>query len=574
MDRRQIAQIFEEIALFLEIKGANPFRVRAYRNGARALLNIDANLDDLIREGKLTELEGIGKDLAEKITLLAKKGRLPFYERLKKSVPPGLLELRQVRGLGPKKIKILYGKLKIQSLAGLKKACLQGKLGKISGLGKKLEKNILDSLSHMEEYKQRHLWWEAMKTAEALLEGFQKLKAVKRVEIAGSLRRGLETVGDIDFVVASSDPEPIGRWFKTGSHAAAVLAEGETRLSIRLKNGMQVDLRIVEEKDYPFALCYFTGAQPHTVTLRELARAHGYSLSEYGFKPIGRKRSLLGKMNSEEGLYKALGLSYIPPELRENLGEFEAAKTGNIPQLVEENQIRGTFHNHTSASDGKNTLHEMIEAAEKMSWEYIGISDHSPSSVQANGLTIERLEKQIEEIATINQSGKYKITVFAGTECDILPDGTLDFPESILRKLDFVITSVHSLYSQDEKTMTQRIIRALEHPCTTMLGHPTGRQLLRREPYRVNLTKVIDAAIANKKIIEINGNPNRLDMDWRLWRKAAEKGLLSCINTDAHSAESHAFIRAGINVARKGWLQKENILNTRSLAQIRKYLKS
>lgn len=572
MDKKEIAHIFEEIALFLEIKGANPFRVRAYRNGARALLNFDGDLDELIRQGKLTELEGIGKDLAEKITHLAKKGRLPFYERLKKSIPKQLLELNTVRGLGPKKIKILYGKLKIQSLSALKKACIQGKLSKIKGFGKKTEKNILDSLSSLEKYKSRHLWWDGMEIAEPLLIELKNLKAVIKADIAGSLRRGTETVGDLDFVVASSEPHPIGRWFVEHPNVIKVLSEGETRFSVLLKSGMQADLRIVSEKDYPFALCYFTGSQPHTVKLREKSRTLGWSMSEYGFKPIGRKRTALPKITDEAGLYKALGYCFIPPELRENLGEFEAAEKGKIPHLIEESDIRGTFHNHTSASDGENTLKEMVQAAENLGWEYIGISDHSKSSIQANGLSVDRLELQIEEIEQMNKSRKFKIHIFAGSECDILPDGSLDYPDKLLKKLDFVIASVHSSFSQDEKTMTKRIVRALEHPFTTMLGHATGRLLLRREPYQVNMGKIIDAAIANKKIIEINGTPERLDMDWRLWRKAIEKGLLCCINTDAHSIHEHRYIRSGINTARKGWLEKSNALNTRPLNLIKKYL--
>jgi len=574
MDKSEIAAIFEEIAILLELQGANPFRVRAYRNAARSLLNSDKSLKELIQEGKLTELAGIGDDLAEKITTLALKKRLPFYEKLKKSTPKGILKLIQIQGLGPKKVKALYEKLKIQTVEQLKKACAAGRIARLKGFGARTEKNILDALAHRETYQKRHLWWDAWERAEEILEALKKVKGVKRAEIAGSLRRGLETIGDIDILAASSNPKSVMDWFSRQDFVDKVLSKGPTKTSVKLEGGMQADLRIVPEDEFGFALCYFTGSKEHNIKIRSLSLKKGWSLSEYGFeKAKGKGPSPVKKKAEEKDIYEVLGLSYIPPEMRENLGEVEAAEKRKLPTLIQLKDIRGTFHNHTTASDGKNTLKEMISAAERLGWEYIGISDHSKSSFQANGLSAERLLAQTEEIQKLERSKEFKIHIFSGSECDILADGKLDFPDDVLEKLDFVIASVHTSLSQDEKTITKRIIRAIEHPAVTMLGHITGRLLLKREGTKVDVEKVIDACIANKKIIEINGNPYRMELDWRYLRAGVQKGLLTCINTDAHSIHHHAFIRCGVNIARKGWLEKKNALNTRTLKEIIKYFK-
>jgi DNA polymerase (family 10) len=576
MDKKEVAAIFEEIALLLELKGDNPFRIRAYRNAARAILSVEEDLGTLVDEKRLTELAGIGDDLAEKITRLVKTGRLPFYEKLKKSIPKGIIAMMQVHGLGGKKIKVIYEKLKIKSIEELKQACEKGKLSKLRGFGPKTEKNILESLQHRETYQKRHLWWEAMAIAQPIVESLRKLKEVKKVELAGSLRRKLETIGDLDILVASSHPQSVMNWFTSQPFVARVLGQGETKTSIKLQGGMQADLRIVSEGQFEFALAYFTGSKEHNIKLRERSIRRGWTLSEYGLE--AKKTKAKGpfanakKRVTENDIYKALGLSFIPPELREDRTEIEAAEIGKLPVLVEESDIRGTFHNHTTASDGRNSLKEMVAAAQKLGWEYIGIADHSKSSFQAHGQSEEKLLKQVEEIRKINASGSFKPFVFAGVECDILADGKLDFSDRVLKMLDYVVISVHSSLQQDEKTMTKRLIRAIEHPLTTMVGHLTGRLLLKREGYKVNVSKVIDACIANKKIMELNANPMRLDMDWRWWHYAANKGLMCCINTDAHSTDHLLFFRAGINAARKGWLEKKDILNTRPLAQVRKIL--
>ncbi|HSX37896.1 MAG TPA: DNA polymerase/3'-5' exonuclease PolX [Chlamydiales bacterium] len=573
MDKNEIAATFEEIATLLELKGANPFRIRAYRNAARSLLNSERELDDLIEKKTLTDLPGIGEDLADKISKLAKNQTLTFHEKLKRSIPSGIFKLIQLPGLGPKKVKILHQKLKIQNIDQLKKACLNGQVANLKGFGIKTEKNILDAIAQGETYQKRHLWWDALQNAQPILEALKKQKEVKQAEIAGSLRRKLETIGDIDLIVASAHPEKLMNWFVSQPFIEKILAKGTTKTSVRLKIGMQLDLRIVPASQFAFALCYFTGSKEHNIRIRHRSLKKGWSLSEYGFestqKGAGRK---FKKILNESDLYQSLNLSYIPPELREDAEEIEAAEKRTLPMLLEEKEIRGTFHNHTTASDGRNHLKDMVEGAEKMGWEYIGISDHSKSSVQANGLNEERLMEQVRQIKQINHSQKFKIHIFSGTECDILANGTLDFSDDLLKKLDFVIASVHSSLTQDEKTMTKRMIRAIENPYMTMLGHITGRLLLKREGYKININKVIDACIANKKIIEINGNPNRMEMDWRYWHKAKEKGLLCCINTDAHAVSHHQFFRCGVNIARKGWLEKKNVLNTRPLKEILKYL--
>ena len=575
MKKDEIIHILEEIAILLELKGDNPFRIRAYRYAARTLEGTQEDLGKLIKEEKLTSLEGIGKDLAGKITTLHEKGRLDQYEKLKNAVPKGLLDMIEIPGLGAKKVATLNKKLGIKTITELKHACEKGKVAKLPGFGATTEKNILSGIGHFQEYTKRHLWWDAMEIATPILEGLLKLKEVKKAELAGSCRRKRETVGDLDFLVVSSKPEPIMDWFTSQDFVAKVTAKGTTKSSIRLTEGIQADLRVLPEKQYAFALFYFTGSKEHNIKIRHRAREHGLSLSEYGLKPInakhqdpfkGRKKPI-----TEKDLFKVFDLDYIPPELRENTGEIEAAEKGKLPNLIEEKDIRGAFHNHTTESDGKNTLEEMAEAAQKIGWDYIGIADHSKSSTQTNGLDEKRLSKQIEQIHKLNKSKKFKIHVFTGLECDILNDGRLDLSDDILKELDYIVVSIHRGFKQDEKTITKRLIRAIEHPLSTMVGHLTGRLLLRREPYAVNAQKVIDAAIANNKIIEINAQPQRLDMDWRLWHKAKEKGLITSINPDAHHIDHLQFFRAGVNIARKGWLEKKDVLNTYPLQKVKDY---
>lgn len=588
MTKNDIAAVLDEIGVLLELKGENPFKVRAYHAGARALEALEEDLGTVVAEGRLQAIKGIGEALAEKITELQATGRLGFHEKLKASIAPGLVEMLEIPGLGTKKIKALHEKLGISSIAELARACQEGRVAALDGFGEKSQEKILTGIRHREAYARRHLWWDAFAVAEPILQGLRALPQVRRAEHAGSLRRGLETVGDLDFLVAAAEWAPIVEWFTTRPEVKEVTAKGETKASVRFGSGLQADLRIVPPEQYVFALHHFTGSKDHNVQMRQRALTRGLSMSEWGLvaaegegtakdkaeaqlRTRGAKR---GDIETEADLFAALGLHHIPPELREGLGEIEAAEKAALPRLVEAGDIRGVFHNHTTASDGRNTLAEMVAAAQAHGWEYLGIADHSKASFQANGLDEARLRKQIAEIAALNRAGRFTTHVFAGVECDILPDGRLDLGEAVLRELDYVVVSVHSAFTQSEAEMTARIIRAVEHPGTTMLGHLTGRLLLKREGYRVNVAKVIDAAVANGVVIELNANPQRLDLDWRHWRRAAERGVRCCINPDAHDTAGLDHFRAGINAARKGWLTAEEIVNTRRLAEVKQYLRA
>ena len=572
MDKHEVARILDEMGILLEMKGENRFKIRAYHVAARTIEGLDVDLRQLVKRRELEELPGIGESIAKKITALVETGRLPEYEKLKKSVPSALLEMLEIPGLGAKKIITLHKKLQIDSKRDLLKACHEGKIAKLAGFGKKSQQNILEGISKRESYSRRMLWWNAAAIGEPILEQLLGLKGVKKAELAGSLRRKLETVGDLDFVVATTHPAPIMRWFTEQGGVERVLSKGPTKSSVRLKEGMQADIRIVPPDQFAFALLYFTGSKEHNIEMRLRAHKKGWLLNEYGLKPLAGKKPIPKNLHSEAAIFKAFGLSYIAPELRENQGEIEAAEKGKLPKLIEESDIRGAFHCHTTESDGHHTLEEMAKAAEQKGWEYLGISDHSKSSFQAHGMDEKRLFAQMAKIKKLNASKRFKVHLFAGLECDILNSGQLDFPDTVLKELDFVIVSIHRSFNLDEKTMTKRLIRAIENPYTTMVGHLTGRLLLKRDPYKVNITKVIDACIANHKIMELNAHPMRLDMDWRLWRKARDKGLKCSINPDAHRMSDLDYVLAGVNTARKGWLEKEDVINTLSLARVRRLL--
>lgn len=580
MTKNEIADVLTQIGTLLELKGENPFKVRAYVAGARALEAIEeGELAVLIVENRLQSVQGIGEALAQKIGELHGTGSLAFFEKLKASIEPGLVDMLDVPGLGPKKIRTLHARLGVASIPALAAACTEGRVAALEGFGEKSQQKILEGIRNREAYGRRHLWWEGWETALPIVEGLRSLPQVVSAEAAGSLRRGLETVGDLDFIVAATEVEPVVAWFTGMARVKEVTARGETKASVRFESGLQADLRIVPAAQFAYALHHFTGSKDHNVQMRQRALGRGLSLSEWGLVPAegegtakekaGHHHSLPAKTETE--VFKHLGLHFIPPELREGLGEIEAAERGGLPRLVELDDLKGAFHNHTTASDGRNTLAEMVAAADALGWEYLGIADHSKSSFQAKGLSEERLLAQVGEIHALNASKRFKTHVFTGVECDILADGRLDYDDAMLARLDYVVVSVHNAFSQSEAEMTARIIRAIEHPRTTMLGHATGRLLLRREGYRVDIGKIMDAAVANGVILELNASPWRLDLDWRHWRRASEKGVLTAINPDAHETGGLEHVRAGINAARKGGLGADRVLNTRPRAAVAEF---
>ncbi len=572
ISRDDIAAVLDEIALLLEIKGENPFKIRAYRNGAETVRNYDGDIVAKAKADELGGIKGIGKALEEKIHELASTGKLAFHENLRDEFPSGLFDLFGIQGLGPKKVKALYDKLNIDSIESLKTACSDGSVAELPGFGKKSIEKLLESITLKEKFADLFRLGDIAPIAEGMLENLRQHPDSLRVEIAGSYRRSKEILHDLDFLVATSSPAKITKDFTELPGVASIIACGDTKASVRLENSLQCDLRAVSNAQFPFALQYFSGSKEHNVALRSRALKHGWSMNEYGFTPKDKTTPGAPAVKEEADIYRALGLERVPPELRENRGEIEAAENGTLPRLIELENLRGTFHNHTTASDGKNTLSEMAEAARDLGLQYLGISDHSKSQFQANGLYPDRLLKQIDEIHELNESWD-DFQVFSGTEVDILKDGTLDFEDDLLEQLDYTVASIHGSFQLPEKEMTARIIRAMENPHVTMIGHLTGRLLLKRNGYEVDVDKIIDCALRTGTIIELNCNPRRLDMDWRHWQRARDKGLMTSINPDAHSTEQLQYLAFGVRLARKGWLSREDVLNCMNLSEVTDWLK-
>ncbi len=574
MTKDEIIEVLENIARLLELKGENAFKVRAYENGARALESTSQDLATLVAEDRLGELDGIGKALVDKITALVTTGRLEYYEKLREEFPPDIFTLFELQGLGPKKIKALHDVLGVSSIAQLARACRDGRVAALAGFGTKTAEKILQAIEERKRNTGVYLLGDAAVVADRLLEDLRQHPEVLLAEAAGSYRRGKETVGDLDFIAASREPELVGQDFANHELVESVIAQGATKTSVRLKNGLQCDLRVVKNEEYPFALNYFTGSKEHNVRMRSRALERGWSLNEYRFSAAEGKtlREPLPEIHEEADIYRSLGLEPIPPELREDRGEIAAAEAGELPQLVEWHNLRGTFHNHTNASDGRASLEQMAEGAMELGLEYLGIADHSKSSVQASGLDAARLEKQVAEIAALNAQFE-KFRLFAGTECDILKDGSLDFPDDVLAGLDYVVASVHASFTLGEAEMTRRIIRAISNPHVTMLGHVTGRLLAMRGPYAVDIPAVIEAAAATGTIIELNANPRRLELDWRWWPLAKERGVKCAINPDAHSVRGLQDLAFGVRIARKGWLTREDVINTLPLSKVQAALR-
>lgn len=571
--KEQIVAVLENIATLLELQDENPFKIRAYTNAARSIETWGGNLRELAEQDRLEEIPGVGKAIAAKIKDLALTGSLPFYDELQAKFPPGILELFSISGLGAKKIKALYDKLQIGSIADLAAACAAGRVAELPGFGKTTQEKLCKTIEQRARHAGSFQLGAVAAEAEQLQGDLRAHPDAAQVSIAGSYRRRKEIVRDLDFIVATKNPEGVTEFFIRHPLVENVIARGATKTSVRLRSGIQADLRVVTSAEYPFALGYFTGSKEHNIVLRNRALQRGWTLNEYRLAPAEqttkRQRALrkIPKVLEEADLYRALDLDFIPPELRENCREIEAAAEHRLPRLIEPQNLRGTFHCHTSASDGRNSLEEMAAAAQELGLQYLGIADHSRSSIQAGGLDEARLRVQMARIQELNASFE-GFRLFAGVECDILRDGSLDFPDELLGELDYVVASIHSAHQIPEAEMTERIIRAISNRFVTMLAHPTGRLLLRREPYAVDIPAVLEAAAQTGTWIELNAAPKRLDLDWRWWPLAKEKGVKCVINPDAHGVEKLQELWFGVSAARKGWLTKEDVVNTLPLGKI------
>jgi DNA polymerase (family 10) len=575
MTKDEVAAALSEIGTLLELKGENPFRCKAYHDGARAVQQLPGDLKELVAARALHTVRGIGEALAEKITTLVTTGQLPYLTELRASVPAGLVGLLRLPGLGPKKVKALYESLGIDSVEKLKAACLAGEVARLRGFGAKTQQKLLDGIAFLDTVGNRVRLDLALPLGQALLEQVRRLPGVIRAELCGSLRRRRETAKDIDILASSDDPQPIMDAFVKLPEVIQVVAHGPTKSSVVAslavageKVVLSADLRVIPDEQFAFGLVYFTGSKEHNIRLRQRAIERGLTLNEYAL--AGASGSVAAR--DEADVYAALGLAYIPPELREDTGEVEAAEAGRLPRLVTEADIRGVFHNHTTYSDGSAGLEEMARAARDRGFEYFGVADHSQSLTIARGLTPAQVRRQWAEIDRLNQT-LTGITILKGIECDILEDGSLDYDDRLLAGFDYVVASVHTHFAMTEEEMTARVCRALRHPAVTMLGHSTGRLLLRRDGYKLNLDEVLKVAAGHGKMIEINAQPTRLDLDWVHVKRAKQLGIPLVINPDAHSPAELDFFRFGVHVARRGWLTADDVFNTRPLAAVRDELR-
>jgi len=572
MINKTISEIFQEIGDILEIKDENRFKILAYHRASQIIRNLATDLSKTYKKDpkRILEIKGIGKDLYLKIVEIIETGKCDQHQRLLAEIPSGVLDMLRLRGVGPKKVKMFYITLGLKSLKELEKACRGGKIHILPGMGEKTELSILKAIDDMQRFAKRTLMPFALEEANLIIDYLKKKKSVKNIEYGGSLRRRKETVGDIDILVSATkkDSSKIMDHFVTYDHTEEVLAHGKTKSSIVLNTGIQVDLRVVEPKSYGAALHYFTGSKAHNIAIRDRAKKKGLKVSEYGvFK--GAKQ-IAGK--AEEEVFKSVGLPYIIPELRKNDGEIEAALKDKLPKSIELKDIKGDLHIHTNESDGTQDLETVAEGCRKLGYKYIAITDHSKTAVIANGLDEKRLLKQYKEIDKLNK--KYKdFTILKGCEVDILKDGKLDFSDEILAQMDIFPASIHSGFTMTKAKMTDRIIKAMSNPYVKIIGHPTGRLINRRDPYDVDMDAIIDAAKEYKVALELNSQPLRLDLKDIYLRQAKEKGVKIVIGTDSHHTSQQIYMNYGIYMARRGWLEKKDVLNTRTLKQLLDYWK-
>ncbi len=566
-DNRGVIAVLQEVALFLELKGDNPFKVKAYANAARRIELLEEDLGAMVRGGRLQEMKGIGQTLAQHITELVTTGRLQLHEDLENSIPPGHLEMLKIPGLGPKKIKALYDKLGAKTIGELEYACLENRLVDLQGFGQKSQEKILQGIQQVKKYQGQHLYGEVIEPAQEVLRKILPHPEVIRGNLAGSLRRKMEVVRNINLVLSTHRPQEVLTAFPKLPEVEVVKAINKARGRYFLTSGVEVDLRITSDQIFLFSLCCYTGSLAHWNSMANRAKGMGLKLSEEG---LFRNDRLI-PCKEEGEIFHALDLDFIPPELRENQGEIEASEKHQLPRLIEEHDIKGIFHIHSLYSDGKNSIRKLAQASRELGLSYMGLSDHSQSARYAGGLTLEKLQKQWEEIDQLNQEME-GFTILKGIESDILPDGSLDYEEAVLKQFDFVIASVHSHFSMSQEEMTQRVTRAIRNPYTTILAHPTGRLLLARDAYAIDMIRIIDEASRSGVAIELNAHPYRLDIDWRWCKYAKEKGVKIAINPDAHGEEGLRDTYYGVGTGRKGWLEPGDILNAMDVKQMRAFL--
>ena len=567
----ELSRIFEQIARILKIKGENPFKIRAYEKITLVLENLPIDIETIYQQGGLNNIPGVGEGIAKKIEEFLTTGKLEYYEKLKETIPDGVVELIDILEVGPKTAKLLYEQLGVDNIEKLEKAVRQHQVKDLPGMGEKSETNILRGIELYKRRKERVLLGTALPLAEEIVENLRQLKETDKINFAGSLRRKKETIGDIDILITSQKPEKIMKTFTSLPQVREILAEGPTKSSVITKDDIHIDVRVVEPISFGAALQYFTGSKAHNIRLRELAAKRGLKINEYGVFNVKTDRRIAGER--EEEIYQILNLAFIPPELREDRGEIKAAQENRLPELIEYSQIRGDLHLHTKWSDGAHTIRQMAEEAKKRGYKYIAITDHSQSLKLANGLTEERLRKQIELIHKINQELK-DFAILSGSEVDIKSDGSLDFSDEILSKLDIVIAAIHSGFKQESRIITGRIVKAMQNKWVNIIAHPTGRLIGFRESYQVDINKMINVAEETGTILEINAYPERLDLNDVYCRMAKDKGVQLAVETDAHNIDGLKFMNLGVDVARRGWLEEKDIINTLPLDKLLKRLKN
>src|SRR5712692_4675152 len=581
MDKNQLASLLDEVATLLELKeGSNPFEVRAYQNAARSVSALDGDIEQLIREGKLKGVPGLGSTIIKRIEEVIDTGHMALYDELVATTPAIKLEMLRIQGVGPKKVNAIYDQLHVTSIAELEEACKEGKVAKLPGFGKKTQDNILQGIAFLAQHADRFLYPVAEEEAARIEAVLATLPEIVRLQVGGSLRRRRETVGDIDMVasVADSAGDEVRRKimdvFTSQPSVKAITGKGETKSSVVLSSGMNMDLRVVGDSQFPYTLHHFTGSKEHHITLRRRALSMNMTINDYGLFRGKEPDLQLIPCKDEADMYAALGMAYIEPELREDMGEIEAAVHGTLPVLVQESDLLGVLHVHSTWSDGQNTIRDMAEACIARGFSYLGITDHSKTAAYAGGLTEEDLRRQHKEIDRLNEEYAGRIRILKGTECDILRDGSLDYADDVLATLDFVVASIHSLFNLSEEEQTRRMLRAISNPYVDIIGHPTGRILLSREGYSLDIDAVIDAAAAHGVCIEVNASPLRLDLDWRYLHRARDKGIKIPIDQDAHTIDGLDEMRYGIGIARKGWLRAGDVLNTKSTEELLNFFRS